>query len=198
MALGAMAVMFTSCDSKQKLSENMKGIWAGAPEQLADTGAAKATVVRTMEFTPTGEAGQGSVTLTAYVTVENTMPANDSIVTPLTITASGTATITGLYQAKDDDEMLLNLDGSSMTVNVDPEAVQLNYDILTGDSAPQLASLKPAAAVLASQQINHAARKVFFNLTEIDDIKIHNDIMDCELGHQDLTFRRQTAEPSGR
>lgn len=198
MAAAGLLVL-SSCDSRQKLSEELQGLWGGTPEQLTSTGAARATMVRMMEFTSTGDAGEGNVTLTAYISVENTMPANDSIVTPLTITASGTATITGVYQAKDDDDLLLNLDASSLSVSVDPEAVELNYDILTGESGSQLASLRPAAAILASQQIDHAARNVFFNLTEIEDIKVNNNMLECEMGHHDLTFHRQSAPvPAGK
>ena len=47
--------------------------------------------------------------------------------------------------------------------------------------------------MLASQQIDHAARNVFFNLTEIEDIKINNNMLKCEMAHKDLTFRRQPA-----
>lgn len=192
LAVGAV-VMLASCDSRQKLSEELQGIWAGTPEQLTNSGAARATMVRMMEFTSTGDAGEGNVTLTAYITVENTMPANDSIVTPLTISASGTATITGLYQAKDDDDLMLNLDASSFTVNVDPDGVELSYNVLTEDSGTHLTSLRPAAAMLASQQIDHAARSVFFNLSEIEDIKVNNNMLKCEMNHKDLTFRRQAA-----
>lgn len=183
--------MLNSCDSRQKLSEKLQGIWSGTPETLTDTGAAKASMVRMMEFTSTGTSGEGNVTLTAIITVDNTMPTNDSIVTPLTISATGTATITGVYQAKDDDDLMINLDASSLTVNVDPEAVQLNYAVLTGDSGSQTTKLKPAAAMLATQQIDRAARTVFFNLSEIEDIKADNNLLQCEIGHKDLTFRRQ-------
>lgn len=193
LAIAAALPLLSSCDTRQKLSDEIQGIWAGTPEELTNTGAARATMVRMMEFTSTGTSGEGNVTITAMITVDNTMPANDSIVTPLTISASGTATITGVYQAKDDDDLLLNLDASSMTVSVDPEGVQLNYDILTGNSGPQLKSLRPAAAMLASQQIDHAARSVFFNLTEIEDIKVNNNLLECEMGHKGLTFRRQAA-----
>lgn len=186
-----LAIAFTSCDSREKLSENLQGIWAGTPEQVTDTGAAKATMTRLMEFTKTGDAGAGNVTLTAYITVEDTMAQSDSIVAPLTITASGTASITGVYQAKDDDEILLNLDASSLTVNIDPEAVQLNYNVLTTSGTSQLVSLKPAAAVLANQQITRAAQSAFFNLREIEDIKFHDQLMTCEMSHRDMTFSRQ-------
>ena len=131
-ALCGMAVILTSCDSRAKLSDSVQGIWAGTPQQMTDTGAAKATV-------------------------------------------------TGLR----------NLDTSSLTVNVDPEAVQLNYNVLTTGSQSQLVALKPAASVLATQQITRAAQSAFFNLREIEDIKIHGSIMTCEFGHQDFTFSRQ-------
>lgn len=192
-AVCGMAVIMSSCDSRGKLSDSVQGIWAGTPQQIMDTGAAKATITRLMEFTKTDDAGAGNVTLTAYITVENAMAGNDSIVTPLTITASGTASITGAYQAKDDDDILLNLDASSLTVNVDPEAVQLNYDVLTTGSESQLVALKPAAMVLATQQITRAAQSAFFNLKEVEDIDIHGTFMTCELGHQDFTFSRQEA-----
>lgn len=192
MALTGL-LMLNSCDSRQKLSEKLQGIWGGTPEMLADTGAAQASMVRMMEFSSTGNSGEGNVTLTAIITVDNTMPTNDSIITPLTISATGTATITGVYQAKDDDDLIVNLDASSLTVDVDPDAVQLNYAVLSGDSGSHTTKLKPAAAMLASQQIERAARTVFFNLTEIEDIKIDNGMLRCEMGHKDLTFRRQTA-----
>lgn len=182
----------SSCDSKQKLSENLSGVWSGQEEQLTNTEAAHASMVRMLQFTPTGTQGEGDFTMTAYITVDNTMPANDSIVTPLSITASGTATITGVYQVKDDDELMINLDASSLAVNVDPEAVELKYNVLTQQSGSELETLKPAAAVLVNQQIEHAARSAFSNITEIDDIHISGSMMKCEIGHSDLTFRRQS------
>lgn len=189
LALGALVC---SCDSREKLSEELQGIWAGNPEQLADTGAARATMTRLMEFTKTGEPGSGNVTLTAYITVEYMMAQSDSVVAPLTITASGVASITGVYQAKDDDDVILNLDASSMSVQIDPDAVQLNYNALTGGSSSVPVNLQSGAQVLASQQITRAAQKAFFNLSEIEDIEFHNDYMTCEFGKTKLTFTRQS------
>ena len=119
VAAGAM-MMITSCDSKAKLAEAVQGEWTGNPEKVLDTGAASASMVRILEFTRGAADTEGSVTMSALITVENTMQHNDSIVSPLQITASGTATITGVYQAKDDDDIAISLDATSMTVNVDP------------------------------------------------------------------------------
>lgn len=191
-AVAGMLTLMTACDTKAKLAESVQGKWTGNPEKMLDTGAASASMVRTLEFTKGAADTEGSVTMTAMITVENTMQSNDSIVTPLQITASGVATITGVYQAKDDDELTISLDATSMNVNVDPDAVKLNYNIATATSAPLVEKLKPGAAILATQQINRAAQNAFSNITEIDDIKIKGSIMRCEINHTDLTFTKST------
>lgn len=191
-AVAGMLTLMTACDTKAKLAESVQGKWTGNPEKMLDTGAASASMVRTLEFTKGAADTEGSVTMTAMITVENTMQSNDSIVTPLQITASGVATITGVYQAKDDDELTISLDATSMNVNVDPDAVKLNYNIATATSAPLVEKLKPGTAILATQQINRAAQNAFSNITEIDDIKIEGSIMRCEINHTDLTFTKST------
>ncbi len=191
-AVAGMLTLMTACDTKAKLAESVQGKWTGNPEKMLDTGAASASMVRTLEFTKGAADTEGSVTMTAMITVENTMQSNDSIVTPLQITASGVATITGVYQGKDDDELTISLDATSMNVNVDPDAVKLNYNIATATSAPLVEKLKPGAAILATQQINRAAQNAFSNITEIDDIKIEGSIMRCEINHTDLTFTKST------
>ena len=50
--------------------------------------------------------------------------------------------------------------------------------------------LKPGAAVLATQQINRAAQYLFSNFTEIEDIHINGDVMQCEVKDVDLVMTR--------
>lgn len=192
--MGAMLTVVSSCDSKGRLAEAVKGEWTGNPERMLDTGAASATMVRMMEFSPGEVATEGTVTMTDIITVENTMQFNEAVVTPLTITATGTATITGTYQVRDHDDILVGLDATSLSVSVDPDAVQLNYNIVSEDSAPMVEKLKPGAAVLATQQINRAAQNAFANITEIEDIHIKNNTMRCEIGDRDITFSRAGAK----
>ena len=116
LSAAAMTAL-TSCNSRARLAESIQGQWTGNPERLLDTGAATASAVRVMEFTAGSTDTEGTVTLSALITVENTMPFNDSIQTPLTITATGSATVTGVYQAKDDDELLISLDATSLATN---------------------------------------------------------------------------------
>ncbi len=193
MTAGVMALA-TSCNSKAKLSEAVQGQWTGNPEKVLDTGAASATMMRVLEFTRGAADTEGSVTMSAIITVENTMQFNDSIVSPLQITATGTATITGVYQAKDDDELTISLDATSMSVNVDPDAVQLNYNIISESSAPMVEKLKPGAAILATQQINRAAQNAFSNITSIDDIHVDGNLMKCEINDRDLIFSKSVPD----
>ena len=110
--VSAAALMVSSCRSQsEKLAEEIAGTWSSAPEQLTTTGATRATMVRVMDFTRTSsDATDGAVTMTALITVDNVMPASGHLDTPLTITASGAATITGVFQVKDDDDILVSLD----------------------------------------------------------------------------------------
>ena len=157
---------------------------------LLDTGAATASLVRMLEFTAGTTDTEGTVTMTALITVENTMQLNDSLVSPLQITSSGNATITGVYQAKDDDDLTISLDVTSMSVNVDPDGVQLNYNVVDGQSSPSVEKLRPGAVVLATQQINRAAQNVFSNITEIEDIHVKGSIMTCEINDKNLIFTK--------
>ena len=186
----AALLLTGSCSDKAKLAEAIQGEWTGNPEKILDTGAADASMVRVLEFSPGSADTEGNVTMTAMITVENTMPFNDSIVTPLQISASGTAVISGVYQVKDHDELIISLDVTSMSVTVDPDAVALNYNVLTQNSAASVDQLKPGATVLATQQINRAAQNAFSNITEIDDIHVKGNVMSCEINKRDLVFSK--------
>lgn len=188
----ALVLSATSCNSREKLAEKVDGTWSSAPEQLSNTGATHTTMVRVMEFNKNPETPEGTVIMSALITVDNVMTASgDSINQSLTITASGVATITGIFQAKDDDDLIVNLDYSSMTVQVDPKAVQLDYNVLMQTDDSHLEQLRPGAYRLATQQIQKSANGVFANLNEIEDIKVEGSIMTCEINDKDLSFRLQ-------
>ncbi len=190
LALAIAGMGLTSCDSETRLGKEIQGTWSGNPRQVVDSGAASATATTLIEFVGGSDVREGTVNLTALVSVENTTSYNDSIVTPLEITASGTATVTGVYQVKDDDEIIISLDGSSLNVAVDPEAVQLNMNVLTEQSSPVAEQLKAGASVLVEQQVRKIATQIFGGINKIDDIKIHGSLMEAEINHTDLTFSR--------
>lgn len=184
--VGLLAV---SCDTKTRLVEQIEGSWSSTPEQLQSTPGTQSTVVRVFDFERTPGKTEGTVTMKALITVDNAVGASETLTAPVSVTASGVATISGTYMAKDDDDLLVTLDYSTLNVSVDPQGVALDYNVLTQDSAPDLETLRPGAVRLVTQQITRAAQTIFSNVTEIEDIKINNHLMSCEIGHRDLTLR---------
>ena len=76
---------------------------------------------------------------------------------PISLTASGYAMISGTWQAISADRVELVLDQNSLTVRVDPDAVIINADMLTGGSAPaDLTALKPRLSRIISDQLRDA------------------------------------------
>lgn len=190
LAMTLAGLGLASCDSETRLAKDIQGTWSGNPQQVVDSGASSATATTLIEFVGGSDLREGTVNITALVSVENVTSFNDSVMTPLEITASGTATITGVYQVKDDDEIIVSLDGSSLNVAVDPDAVQLNMNVLTEESDPVTTQLKAGASVLVEQQVRKIANQIFSGVNKIDDIKIHGSLMEAEINHRDLTFSR--------
>lgn len=191
ISAGAVAaILLTGCDSRARLAKSLHGQWSGNPEILPNTGANSASLVRVMEFSPGTTAREGIVTMTAIITVENTMHANDSTAMSVQVTASGSAVITGMYHATDDDELIIGLDAMSLKTTIDPDGIQLGNDLAGNESSPSVEQLKPGAMSLANRQISSAAQHLYSNLTEIDDIHVRKSLMTCEIGNKKLTFSK--------
>lgn len=184
------AVAMVSCDSKGRLAENVEGSWTSTPEQLQNTPGTQSTLVRVLDFKRTQGTSEGTVTVKALITVDNVVGGDAQPAAPMSVTASGVATINGHYQAKDDDDLLVSLDYTTMNVSVDPQGVMLSVNPLSQTETPDVEKLKPAAVQLATQQVTRAAQSAFSNMSEIEDIKINKSMMSCEIGHKDLTFRK--------
>ena len=179
-----------SCDSKARLAEDIEGAWTSTPEQLQSSPGSQSTLVRVLDFRRESGGAEGTVTVKALVTVDNVVGGDNVAEAPMSVTASGVATITGQYQAEDDDDLLITLDYTTMSVSVDPQGVMLSVNPLTNGESPDVETLKPAAVNLATQQVTRAAQTAFSNVAKIEDIKISKNLMSCEIGHKDLTFRK--------
>lgn len=210
VAVGVAGLGLASCGSADKLSDEIAGTWAAAPERLDIVGADAATLTRVMEFVGQDDTPDGTVTLTALITVDNTVASSSSSdddaaptatpesvtaagddTAPLSFTATGSVTITGAFQAQNGHEIDLRLDRSSLTVQLDPSAIEMRLNLDGGTAKGVVEKLRPGAAILARQQITRAANRQFFGLDEIDEIRISGDLLTCEVKGADLTFRRQ-------
>ncbi|MDE6225516.1 MAG: hypothetical protein K2M25_05200, partial [Muribaculaceae bacterium] len=118
----------------------------------------------------------------------------DAIDNPISFTASGVATISGEWTVEDDDEIAIFLDGSTMKIDVDPDGIVLDYNVLTGTSAPDTTTVKPVLAQMVKKAISGGVETKFFNARKIDDIKIKDNMMSCEIDDYDITLRRQNVD----
>ncbi|MDD6722927.1 MAG: hypothetical protein PUE10_03400 [Bacteroidales bacterium] len=183
---------------------NIEGTWNGAPvryEQPTASGAvgsdgAVATNVFTqiatnMTFVPDAQkSGAGTVEFMSNVDVINTVPFDGKLVDPFEINIGATAVCTGTYHFEDQDDIVIAIDPASIKVDIDPQAVNYSENIATGQDAAQIDSLRPALVRQYTRQLLPVMKDYYSKITRIDDIKVKDGIMSCEINDRDLTFRR--------
>lgn len=183
---------------------NIEGTWNGAPvryEQPTASGAvgsdgAVATNVSTqiatnMTFVPDAQkSGAGMVEFMSNVDVINTVPFEGKLVDPFEINIGATAVCTGTYHFEDQDDIVIAIDPASIKVDIDPQAVNYSENIATGQDAAQIDSLRPALVRQYTRQLLPVMKDYYSKITRIDDIKVKDGIMSCEINDRDLTFRR--------
>ena len=183
---------------------NIEGTWNGAPvryEQPTAPGAvgsdgAVATNVSTqiatnMTFVPDAQkSGAGTVEFMSNVDVINTVPFEGKLVDPFEINIGATAVCTGTYHFEDQDDIVIAIDPASIKVDIDPQAVNYSENIATGQDAAQIDSLRPALVRQYTRQLLPLMRDYYSKITRIDDIKVKDGVMSCEINDRDLTFRR--------
>ncbi len=183
---------------------NIEGTWNGAPvryEQPTAPGAVGsdgtvATNVSTqiatnMTFVPDAQkSGAGTVEFMSNVDVINTVPFEGKLVDPFEINIGATAVCTGTYHFEDQDDIVIAIDPASIKVDIDPQAVNYSENIATGQDAAQIDSLRPALIRQYTRQLLPVMKDYYSKITRIDDIKVKDGIMSCEINDRDLTFRR--------
>lgn len=183
---------------------NIEGTWNGAPvryEQPIASGAvgsdgAVATNVSTqiatnMTFVPDAQkSGAGTVEFMSNVDVINTVPFEGKLVDPFEINIGATAVCTGTYHFEDQDDIVIAIDPASIKVDIDPQAVNYSENIATGQDAAHIDSLRPVLVRQYTRQLLPLMKDYYSKITRIDDIKVKDGIMSCEINDRDLTFRR--------
>lgn len=188
--LGALMTV-SSCSRADRFA----GAWMGVPTRLAGIpGAADATATVTIDFAPTGDVRTGGdVVLSATVDVSQAVVGSPvEMVQPYQADVAATASIRGRYMVTDDDDdVVLHLDPSTLSVNVDPDGITLSENMLTGLQQPQIDSITARTADQWRVLITAAVRDEFYRYGKIDDIKVHHtDMMSCEIDDRDYIFRR--------
>lgn len=195
LAIVAVGVSLTGCDSKSKLARDLEGTWASErPIALQTPDFLSANVTNFMQFIPQNGVNnptEGILQLSAIYSVTSMAQPSDSIVQPYSYTASVIASISGQWKVKDDDEVDVVLDGSTYNVSVDPQGVVLEDNILTGANESFIDSIKPALAKAILSKIPSLTNNKLFNINEIEDIRVKNNELKCEIQDRDYKFVRQ-------
>lgn len=187
--------LLSSCDRTPDVS----GTWGGTAVSISQTGVpgvsgtlADAQIANSLTFIPaTDNKHSGNVELLSEITLIDAVPFDSTLVAPYEISVSAIATATGTYRFTDDDEMIIAIDPGSIRVSVDPEAVTYSENVLTGDQAPAIDSIRPSLADAYRVRLLPLVRNEYGAFQSIDDIKVHSDMMSCEINDRDYTFRRK-------
>ena len=191
--VAASLLVLSSCDEKAKLASSVAGSWSGSAERVetSDT-QATTTVTRILNFIPdSGSKTGGTLDAVAEFSIENGTQLQATDTQPISVTASGNATISGRWEAIDDDEIMVSFDSKSLKINVDPQEVVLEYTISTETSQPVDQTMTDAAVASITRTITAAMNHTVFNFGKLDDIKITGNLMSVEIGKKDFTYHRE-------
>lgn len=193
--VGLCCYMLSSCGSSSKLAEQIAGAWDGAPEKFDDQGGLQGTAVRTLEFGLTP--GQpptngGSLKISSLMSVMMQVVGNDGLIEPISLSASATSQISGTWKPVDDDEIAVNLDINTLVVKVDPSAVVISDNVISGQNIPELDSLRYQAVANVEAQIRSVLTLKYSSVRDIEDVEIKDGkTMKCEISDQKLMFTKQ-------
>lgn len=144
----------------------------------------------------------GVVTQTSQVAVilPFTTNATDSAGnTPVSVTASALATVTGVWSAVDDDDIMLSFDMNTLKIDVDPDAEYLYADPRLSTDIPRVQPIDGNVRSAVTALVKKGMTDVVGNIREIEDVKVKDGMMRCEIGkHNKLTFSSGSILPFTR
>ncbi len=187
-------IALVSCENKEGLSKKIKGTWQSVPEHIVNTDSISVDIIKSYEFAPAQDA-EGTLIISAMLSIEKYMPANDSIISPLTLNSAAVASVTGKYEAIAYDKIVLRPDDSTFSLSVDSAAVSYDYDVLDENAAPDLTRLKPQWATEFRKYLTPILKKNLLQCDTLTKVKINNTLMDCHDGKTDITLRLQSPQP---
>lgn len=186
-------VALVSCENKEGLAKKVDGTWQSVPEDIVDTDSIKVSLIKSMEFAPAEEAN-GTLVVSAMLSVEKYMPQTDSIVSPLTVSAAAVASVTGKYEAISYDKIVLEPDQLTFSFAVDSAAVSYDYDVLTQNATPESINLTPQVVAELNRYLTPIVKANLVKRDTLTNVKLSDLRMQCRSGNEELTLRLQTPQ----
>lgn len=182
-----------ACSGPKIVNQDLRGQW--------DTD--QTVTEHHITYTPTlmlepaqNSADSGSVVLIARIQQNITTTAADTAMGgDIRLEALTTATMQGAYKikSKDDDDIRVRFDPTTLEVVTDPSSIRLSYTVLvdTATAASRLEALRPSALDLAVRDGRQSAEKLMREIDELEDVRVSGDTLRCELDDAHLLFKRQ-------
>lgn len=186
-------IALVSCQNKEGLAKKVNGTWQSVPEHIINTDSISVSLIKSYEFAPMQDA-EGTLIISAMLSIEKYMPESDSIIAPLTVNAAAVASVTGTYEAVSYDKIILHPDASTFSLSVDSAAVSYNYNALDNNAAPDLVNLKPQWAAEFKRDLSKAVKENFMRCDTLTKVKVSDTLLHCHDGKDDLTMRLQTPQ----
>lgn len=181
------------CTSNNQFANEVAGSWASNEISLDMPAPEIVNITDLFDFTldEADNATGGTVIMSGQLSVE-TPAEGDEVDMTYAYSAAATATMSGTWNVvKDDggtdDEILIMLDPSTFTVNVDPDAVVMRSNILTDEQSPAVDSIPPVLLNKVRTIATHAAERHFLIFRKLEDVKIDKSVMTFEV--KDVAYR---------
>ncbi|MCF0219832.1 MAG: hypothetical protein HUK14_08625 [Muribaculaceae bacterium] len=193
------ALALTSCQSSSELAKTLTGSWTVSPQHLFNNINGDATLTQSYTFEAPKAQGEGTVTVTAAISIARILqPTNmsDSI-QPITLTGTGSATISGTWRAKDGDEVDIYFDLQTLSLEVDPQGLTTTTNMNDESANSDQTTLAPlnAQEVASFHEQMLTALKTYYSSDEVelDDITFvdYKAVFRCKQNHQKVKFVRQ-------
>lgn len=186
-------ITMASCTNETaRLAKEVEGSWSGAPGKMAGAPADEATIIETLDFLGSDSVNGGNIIINAMISMTGAVTGGqETFQQPVSLSATASANISGTWRAIDDDEISVTLDTRSLDVNVDPKAVMVSTNILTGSDSPSLDSITPGIAAQIRIRLAESLSMRYMAMKYLEDVKVKHNILTYELGGIDYTFQRQ-------
>lgn len=184
LAFIAIVVSLVGCESPGRLASKVEGDWSGTPIRFNRKMPVSGEMTPLFHFERSGSRSGGTMTVSADVAVM--MPVNAPIdsagVAAVSATASGIATVTGVWEADDDNDIDLVFDLSTLTITLNPLVEFELADMWSANDVPVAHRVSDAVQKTFAKQMKRAVTQTLRDMDKLKDIKFVNSdsLMVCK------------------
>ena len=181
------------CNEAERLASEVEGSWSSTPQIIVNDVGSQSSMVENVTFVRDSTTAGGQVIFTGLISTTGALSGSDAVVQPFEIAASAKSTVSGKWTAIDDDEIILSLDLQSMSVDVDPSALVISNNVLSGNTESNPEALKPQMAAMVKAALQRTLSARYASMTELYDVDVKNKgaVLNFEVGKTDYVYTSQ-------